>query len=92
MTEQRESYDTDTHNLRDWGTNAYLAAGKIKETNRYNCADEGLKHAVKNTVSIPYPYMVIHFAVSSRGTFDETVKRLVEGVATIGQKGATNRG
>jgi hypothetical protein len=36
---------TGTHNLADWGTDAYLAAGKIKDTNRYKSADEGLKKA-----------------------------------------------
>ena len=36
---------TGTHNLADWGTDAYLAAGKIKDTNRYKEADAGLKKA-----------------------------------------------
>ena len=34
---------TGPHNLEDWGTNAYLAVGKIKYTNRYKSADAGLK-------------------------------------------------
>ena len=34
-----------THNLRDWGTDAYLAAGKLKDTNRYKEADNILKRA-----------------------------------------------
>ena len=34
---------TGTHDLGDWGTNAYLAAGKIKDTNRYKSADKGFK-------------------------------------------------
>ena len=34
-----------THNLKDWGTDAYLAAGKIKDTNRYKEADNTLKKA-----------------------------------------------
>lgn len=34
-----------THNLADWGTDAYLAAGMLKSTNRYKSADEGLKKA-----------------------------------------------
>jgi len=34
-----------THNLKDWGTDAYLAAGKLKDTNRYKEADETLKKA-----------------------------------------------
>ena len=36
---------TGTHNAKDWGTNAYLAVGKIKDTNRYKSADAGLKKA-----------------------------------------------
>ena len=28
-----------THNLTDWGTDAYLLAGKLKDTNRYKEAD-----------------------------------------------------
>jgi hypothetical protein len=34
-----------THNLRDWGTDAYLAAGRLKDTNRYKEADNILKRA-----------------------------------------------
>jgi len=34
-----------THNLADWGTDAYLAAGKLKDTNRYKEADSILKQA-----------------------------------------------
>ena len=34
-----------THNLSDWGTDAYLAAGKLKDTNRYKEADKILKDA-----------------------------------------------
>ena len=30
-----------THNLSDWGTDAYLAVGKLKSTNRYR--EEKLK-------------------------------------------------
>jgi hypothetical protein len=36
---------TGTHKLKDWGTNAYLAAGHLKDTNRYKSADETLKKA-----------------------------------------------
>ena len=38
---------TGTHNLSDWGTDAYLAAGKLKDTNRYKEADKGLAEAKK---------------------------------------------
>lgn len=34
-----------THNLKDWGTDAYLAVGKLKDTNRYKEADSTLKRA-----------------------------------------------
>ena len=34
-----------THNLKDWGTDAYLAVGKLKDTNRYKEADKVLKEA-----------------------------------------------
>jgi len=34
-----------THNLKDVGTDAYLAAGKLKDTNRYQQADKALKEA-----------------------------------------------
>ena len=34
-----------THNLKDWGTDAYLLFGNIKNTNRYKEADERLKKA-----------------------------------------------
>ena len=37
---------TGTHNAKDWGTNAYLAVGKIKDTNLYKSADSRLKKAV----------------------------------------------
>jgi hypothetical protein len=36
---------TGTHNLSDWGTDAYLAAGHLKDTNRYKEADKMLKKA-----------------------------------------------
>lgn len=34
-----------THNLKDWGTDAYLAVGKLKDTSRYKEADRALKEA-----------------------------------------------
>ncbi len=36
-----------THNLSDWGTDAYLASGHLKDTNRYKEADKVLKEAKK---------------------------------------------
>jgi hypothetical protein len=36
-----------TQNLKDWGTDAYLAVGKLKQTNRYKEADDIFKLAKK---------------------------------------------
>jgi hypothetical protein len=36
-----------THNISDWWTDLYLAAGKLKSTNRYKEADKVLKEAKK---------------------------------------------
>ena len=36
---------TGTHNFRDVGTDLYLAAGKLKDTNRYKEADKKFKEA-----------------------------------------------
>jgi hypothetical protein len=36
---------TGTHNLKDWGTDLYLATGHLKDTNRYKDADKKLKEA-----------------------------------------------
>ena len=33
---------TGSHNLKDWGTNLYLATGNLKKTNRFKEAHEGL--------------------------------------------------
>ena len=38
---------TGTHNISDVGTDAYLALGMLKNTNRYKEADQGLKMAKK---------------------------------------------
>ena len=81
-----------THNAKDWGTNAYLAVGKIKDTNRYNLADAGLKKAkLKYGVSDASIY-----GHSLGGTIaryidgsGDTVKTLDKG-ATIGQKVHSN--
>jgi hypothetical protein len=34
---------TGTHNLKDWGTNAYLAMGKLKDTDRYKESHKTLR-------------------------------------------------
>ena len=83
---------TGTHNLKDWGTNAYLAAGKIKDTNRYKSADSGLK-AAKAKYGVDSATVYGH---SLGGTIagyisskNDTVKTLDKG-ATIGQKVRSN--
>jgi hypothetical protein len=41
-----------THNLKDWGVNAYLLAGKLKNTKRYMDAHQGLRQA-KEKYKVP---------------------------------------
>ena len=49
--------------MKDWGTNAYLAAGKTKDTNRYKSADAGLKNAkLKDGVSDAAIYGIVSVA------------------------------
>jgi hypothetical protein len=36
---------TGSHNVKDWGTNLYLATGNLKRTNRYMDAHTGLRQA-----------------------------------------------
>jgi hypothetical protein len=83
---------TGSHNLADWGTNAYLAAGKIKDTTRYKSADEGLK-AAKAKYGVDSATVYGH---SLGGTIagyisskNDSVQTLDKG-ATIGQKVRSN--
>jgi hypothetical protein len=79
---------TGTHKLGDWGTNAYLAAGRLKDTNRYKSADEGLKKAkTKYGVSNAsiYGHSLGGSIAGYIGSKSDTVKTLDKG-ATIGQK------
>ena len=57
-----------THNLKDWGTDAYLLAGKLKETNRYKEADNTLKQA-KQKYGINSATVTGHSLGSSIGNF-----------------------
>jgi hypothetical protein len=34
-----------SHNIKDWGVNAYLLGGKLKQTKRYQQAHQGLRQA-----------------------------------------------
>ena len=83
---------TGTHNAKDWGTNAYLAVGKIKDTNRYKSADAGLKKAkLKYGVSDAsiYGHSLGGTIAGYIGGKGDTVKTLDKG-ATIGQKVRSN--
>jgi hypothetical protein len=83
---------TGTHNLADWGTDAYLAAGKIKDTNRYKSADEGLKKA-KLKYGVGSASIYGHSLGGTIGGYiggkGDTVQTLDKG-ATIGQKVRSN--
>jgi hypothetical protein len=82
-----------THNLKDWGTDAYLAAGKLKDTTRYKEADRTfkeakLKYKPKNTK------VVGHSLGGSIASYiagkNDKVSTLNSGY-TIGQKTKKNR-
>jgi hypothetical protein len=83
---------TGTHRLKDWTTNAYLAVGKLKETNRYKSADEGLKKAKLkygvNEASI-YGHSLGGSISGYIGGKSDKVYTLDKG-ATIGQKVRSN--
>jgi hypothetical protein len=83
---------TGTHNLKDWGTNAYLAAGKIKDTNRYKSADSGLK-AAKAKYGVDSATVYGHSLGGTIGGYisskNDNVLTLDKG-ATIGQKVRSN--
>ena len=68
---------TGTHNLADWGTDAYLAAGMIKSTNRYKSADEGLKKAK------------VKYGVDSASIYGHSLRGTIGGY--IGEKGTLCR-
>ena len=83
---QQDYTVTGTHDAKDWGTNAYLAAGKIKDTNRYKSADDGLKKAkLKYGVSDAaiYGHSLGGTIAGYIGGKGDTVKTLDKG-ATIG--------
>ncbi len=73
-----------THNLSDWGTDAYLAAGHLKDTNRYKEADKVLKQAklkYAGSATTVTGHSLVAGYVSSKG---DNVITLDKG-ATIGQ-------
>ena len=83
---------TGTKSLSDWGTDAYLAAGMLKSTNRYKSADAGLKAAKKKygvaSASI-YGHSLGGSIAGYIGGSGDTVRTLDKG-ATIGQKVRSN--
>jgi hypothetical protein len=82
-----------THNLSDWGTDAYLAAGKLKNTNRYKEADNIFKEA-KKKYSPAHTDVVGHSLGGSIAGYiagnNDKVHTLNSGY-TIGQRTKQNR-
>ena len=83
---------TGTHNLSDWGTDAYLGLGHLKDTNRYKEAEEKLKSA-KKKYNVDNAVVVGHSLGGAVGQYiagkDDKVYTLDKG-ATIGQKTRSN--
>jgi hypothetical protein len=80
-----------THNLKDWGTDAWLAAGHLKDTNRYKEAKKTIDNA-KKTYSVHGKIDTTITGHSLGGSIagyignkDDKVYTLDKG-ATIGQK------
>lgn len=81
-----------THNLSDWVTDAYLAVGKLKDTNRYKEADETLKKA-KAKYNPKKTVLTGHSLggqlVNGIGSGSDKIRTLDAGY-TIGQKARSN--
>ena len=84
-----------THNLADWGTDAYLLAGKLKDTNRYKEADNILKQAklkygpTNTTVTGHSLGSTIANQIASKGAGDKVYA--LDGGFTFGQKITDNK-
>ena len=84
-----------THNLTDWGTDAYLAVGKLKDTNRYKEADNVLtkaktKYQPKETVLAGHSLgSTIINQIASKGNNDKVYS--LNGGFTFGQKVSNNK-
>jgi hypothetical protein len=79
---------TGTHNVSDWITDGYLAAGHLKDTTRYKEADKMLKNA-KNKYNPTETSVVGHSLGSSiaQGIGSKSDKiTTLDGGFTIGQK------
>jgi hypothetical protein len=81
-----------THNLKDWGTDAYLLAGKLKDTNRYKEADKNLQQA-KQKYGVANATITGHSLGGAIGNYiakgNDKAYLLDEG-ATFGQKQRNN--
>ena len=81
-----------THNLNDWGTNAYLAMGKLKDTNRYKEADRNLKLAklkYNPTRTVLTGHSLGGGIINGIGSSSDKIKTLDAGY-TFGQKARSN--
>ena len=81
-----------THNLRDWGTDIFLGAGKLKDTNRYKEA-KSVYDKAKNKYNPMQSSAVGHSLGSSISNYitsgnDKSVG--LDGGYTIGQKARSN--
>jgi hypothetical protein len=77
-----------THNLKDWGTDAYLLFGKIKDTNRYKEAEETLKQA-KQKYGLNNATITGHSLGATLGNYiakPQDKSFLLDEGATFGQK------
>lgn len=83
---------TGSHNLKDWGTNLYLASGQIKKTDRYKQAHKGLRQAKEkykiNNVKVTGDSLGGNIAgyISSKNDKTTTLNK----GSTIGQKVRAN--
>ncbi len=83
-----------THNLKDWGTDLYLALGKLKDTDRYKDADQTLKVAKEkykpNDVVVAGHSLgsTISNQIASKGNGDKMYG--LDGGFTFGQKISKN--
>ena len=82
-----------THNIKDWGTNTYLALGKLKDTNRYKEADRTLREAKQkygNDITTNITGHSLGGAIAQYvGNKNDKVYTFNKG-ATIGQKTRSN--
>ena len=84
-----------THNLSDWGTDAYLLAGKLKDTNRYKEADNILQQAkqkynpANTTITGHSLGSTIANQIASKGAGDQVYA--LDGGFTFGQNISNNK-